>query len=388
MSDLKISIVIPYRQRLDNLRAVFASLAAQSMDPAEFEVVVGALEYDPEYTALCREYTGRLRIVSVLSEEEWNTSRARNLGIGQARGRVTTVLDADVVLARDALANLYDHHFRHGQNVCVLGQILGYDEAADGADAGSERPSPEHCERLLERLDAAERARLDPRWSAEYASAFARFPWAFARTGFMALPTATVNRHGLLLDEGFRGWGPEDQEWGLRIARTGTPLVLGQDVVGLHLPHRRDMEAQERSATAANRHYLANWPRLELEAALAFGGWLEADRRLPDIERELKAAGGPLGVLSGTAGSAALLVVGAELDGRGRPADPGAVQAFEDPSGPQVLPLAGFALPFDDAVFDECRLLAPVARLSEPYRTAILREAERVARTPVPPPQT
>ncbi|MFI1867219.1 glycosyltransferase family 2 protein [Streptomyces jumonjinensis] len=404
MNDLMFSIVIPYKQRLDNIRAVFTSLAEQTLDPAGFEIVVGAMEYDPAFVSLCREFTDRLRIVSVLTADEWNTSQARNLGIRHASGRVVVVLDADVALAPAALRNLWERHFQHGQNVCVLGQVFGYDEVLDDDVDDVEAQPYARYRGVFAELETADRARLDPRWSAEYASAFARFPWAFARTGLMALPTALIRRHGLLLDEGFRGWGAEDQEWGLRISRTGTPITLGQDVYGVHLPHRRDFASQDRSATLTNRYYLAKWPRLELELALAFGGWLAADRLFPEAERELAGAGAGrrLGTVRGTVGGARVLAVGALLDVPPESGGPAArppridVSAVDDPEieavfgglaggRAEVLPLAGFALPYEDDSVDECRVLAPVQRLSERYRDAILREAERVSLKPVAP---
>ncbi|MER6018249.1 glycosyltransferase family 2 protein [Streptomyces anulatus] len=400
MTDLKFSIVIPYKQRLDNIRAVFTSLAEQTLDPSGFEVVVGSMEYDPRFVALCAEFTDRLRIVSVLTADEWNTSQARNLGIRNATGQVVVVLDADVALAPTALRNLWERYYQHGQNVCVQGQVLGYDAVLDDDITEVESQPFDAYRAGLADLDAVDRAQCDPRWSAEYAAAFARFPWAFVRTGLMALPTATIRRHGLLLDEGFRGWGAEDQEWGLRISRTGTPILLGQGVHGVHLPHRRDFTAQDRSATRTNRYYLAKWPRTELELALAFGGWLEAERLYDDVGRQLAEAGNGrrLGVVRGTVGGARVLAVGALLDATPRSgpqagpeevfrvADP-EVEALFGAAGTahcEVLPLAGFALPYDADSIDTCHLLAPVSRLSEPYRKAVRQEAERVSRELVP----
>jgi hypothetical protein len=380
VDDLRFSLVIPYKQRLDNLRAVLTSLTEQSMDASSFEVVVGAMEYDPAYVRLCAEFSGRLSIVSVLSADEWNTSQARNLGIRQARGRIVVVLDADVVTAPRMLDNLYERHFQHGQNVCVLGQVMGYEEVMGAqVDTVTSRPYADYRQVLTE-LATADRSVLDPRWSDAYAPAFARFPWAFARTGLMALPAETIRRHGLLLDEGFLGWGAEDQEWALRISRTGTPLVLGQDVWGLHLPHRRDFAAQDDSAKDTNRYYLAKWPRLELELALAFGGWIEADRIFPEAEREVArvSAGGRLGVLKGRVAGQDTLAVGAVLDERGSLADPDAEALFDTPSAVEVLPLAGFALPYGDQELKVCHVLPAAHRLDTPYREAVLREAGRV----------
>ncbi|MEU9078773.1 glycosyltransferase [Kitasatospora sp. NPDC048538] len=382
MTEPKISVVIPYKQRLDNIRAVFTSLAEQTLDRSEFEVVVGVMEYDPAYVALCREFTGRLDIVSVLTSKEWNTSHARNLGIRHATGKAVMVLDADVVIPPAALRTLYERHFQHGQQVCVLGQVFGYDEVISTDLDTVEAPDYAHYRQVLADLESADRARLDPRWSAGHAPAFARFPWAFARTGLMALPTAAVRTHGLLLDEGFLGWGAEDQEWGLRIARAGIPITLGQDVYGVHLPHRRDSGAQDRSAVETNRYYLAKWPRLDLELALAFGGWLEADRLMPEVERELAAAapGHTLGAVRGTVDGRDVLALGVLLDEHGRIADPEAAALFAGRAPAEVLPLVGFALPYEDASVDECRLLAPVCGLGEPYRAAVRNSAERVAR--------
>src|SRR5690606_17170567 len=98
------------------------------------------------------------------------------------------------------------------------------------------------------------------RWHPEYRSALARFPWAFVRTALTVLPLRTVREHDLMLDEGFEGWGPEDQEWGYRIARTGTPLVFPDDVWALHLPHERDLRTNEAEAHLGNRYYLGKWP--------------------------------------------------------------------------------------------------------------------------------
>ncbi|MGW0761003.1 glycosyltransferase family 2 protein [Streptomyces sp. NPDC002814] len=388
MANPKLSIVIPYKQRLDNIRAVFLSLAEQTLHPAEFEVVVGVMEYDPHYVELCREFTDRLRIVSVLIADEWNTSQARNLGIRHATGQVLVVLDADVILAPTTLLNLWEQYFRHGQNICVQGQVFGYDDVLDDTvEAVDVQPYSVYRKTFAE-LASTDCPRLDPRWSPEAAPAFARFPWAFVRTGFMALPTDTIRRHGLTLDEGFIGWGAEDQEWGLRISLTGTPIVLGQNVYGIHLPHRRDFAAQDRSATLTNRYYLAKWPRLELELALAFGGWPTAEQLYAEAEEQLAEAGSGrrLGTVLGTVGGARVLAVGALLapapaDGRYDVADP-EVEALFGP-GPwaydEVAPLAGFALPHADASIDECHLLPPVDRLGERYREAVRREAERVA---------
>lgn len=385
MGELLISVVIPYRQRLANISVVLAALADQTMDQAHFEVVVAVLEYAPEYIVACRPFTGALNLISVLISADWNVSHARNLGIRHASGQVLVVLDADMVLPPSALRDLYDRHFAHQQRVCVLGQLADYNDEIIEQETGQVTALPySYYQQRMTELDAADTP-LDARWSKEYAQAIARFPWSFVTTAFVALPLAIVREYGLFFDEGFHGWGPEDQEWGYRIAATGTPIVLGQGIYGVHMPHRRDTSANRASAHANNRYYLAKWPRLELELALAFGGWLEADRRYPQARRELAGAvaatGHTLGVVRGRVDGADVLAIGVEIDQNGRICDPDLAWMVVDGSAVEVLPLAGFALPFPDQSFAVGRLMRPVFTMSEVFRRAIVKEAKRVALT-------
>ncbi|MET9232382.1 glycosyltransferase [Lentzea sp. NPDC003310] len=376
-----LSIVIPYKQRLQTLKPVLESLAEQTLDKAEFEVVLGVLEHDPELSALCQEFHGRIKLLSVHVQEDWNTSRATNLGLRATSGEIICLVDADVLLAPTALQTLVERYFQHRYNICAMGQVLGYEEIVP-LEVGDVEVRPfEHYRELLEGLAPAERVKLDPRFSEEFKSAYARYPWAFARTGLMALPAQVVRDHELWLDEGFVAWGPEDQEWAYRISRSGTPLILADDVFGIHLPHRRDQAAQDVSASITNRYYLAKWPRLDLELALTFGGWLEVDKIYPEVERELEgvAPDGSLGLVRGKVDGVTTLVVGAVLDEQARPEEE-VRELFDSRSDVEVIPLVGFAIPFEDGFFEQCRVLAPIGKLGDRYREAVLREAGRVSR--------
>ncbi|MEJ3744808.1 glycosyltransferase [Actinomycetes bacterium KLBMP 9797] len=377
----KFSIVVPYKSRAGTLRLVLASLAEQTMDRAEFEVIVGAMEYAPEYLELCREFTDRLDIVSVLAAEEWNVGRARNHAIRHASGEVLMTLDADVALPPDALRDAYDRYFAHGQNVCVVGQVVGYETAMHQHAPTAELLAWSHYRDALAEL-AAEDGDWDYRWSAKYASALARFPWAFVGTGLAAVPVRSVRQHDLMFDENFRGWGPEDQEWAFRISRAGIPILHASTLFGLHLPHPRDITRNDAAAWANNRYYLGKWPRLDLELALAFG-WLRADQYYPEVARELAdAAGEPhrrLAVVRGPVRGRDTLVVGALVDAATRVVEAPVAGWFDAGSRPAVLPLAGFSLPYPDRTVGEVRVLPAVAALGPRYREAILREAKRVS---------
>jgi glycosyltransferase involved in cell wall biosynthesis len=382
MGELAFSIVIPYKQRLRNLRIVLSSLAEQTLPGSRFEVVVGAMEYAEEYLELCREFAGRLNLVTVMADGEWNCSRARNMALRQAAGEVIVLLDADVALPERCLESLYDRYFATGQNVCVLGQLIGRDGLTDVEEA--DLPEQTHHRERLAELDAASGLRGDKRWRFDPVV----LPWTIVWTGFVALPAAAVRRHDLYFDENFWGWGGEDLEWGYRVGASGTPIVRGEDVYGLHLPHARNVAANFRTCGVNKDYFLAKWPVLEVELYRAYECW-EANRRYDEARSEVAGATGDsslrLGVARGTVDGADTLLIGAVLDEQGRIHD-GEHDALFDAGAPDVvLPLVGLALPFDEHSVSECLLLPPVLRLGAPYRETVLREAERVARRVVTP---
>ncbi|MFE1834058.1 glycosyltransferase family 2 protein [Streptomyces sviceus] len=381
MGGPKLSVVIPYKQRLRNFRVALAALAEQTLPAHEFEIVVGALEYSPEYLEACREYADRLTVVSVLVDEEWNLSRSRNLALRQVSGEVVVFLDADLALPPRCLETVYDRYYADGQNVCVVGQIVGLDGRSDREAETADLPEHQRFRELLTALEAAPDERHDKRWR------FDPFvlPWTLVWGAFIVVPTASVRRHGLLFDEGFRGWGGEDQEWGYRVHAAGIPIVRGQDVYGLHLPHVRDVSSNFREFDVNMDHFLTKWPVLDVELFRAFDMW-GANRSYEEIRHEIAAiAPGPkgaLGVARGTVDGRDTLVVGVPLTApAGGPpeiVDPAVRGLFE--ASPRVLPLVGLALPFAGESVEECRVLPTVARLSERYRKAVLDEVSRIAR--------
>jgi len=378
VNDIKLSVAIPYKQRLDNLRLVFEALANQTMDSDEFEVVVGAMEYCDQYVAACREFTDRINIVSVLSAAPFDIPRARNLAMRQAKGRVVVQMDADTLLPANALRNLWDRHFAFGQKVCVVGQVVGYGNNNDGDVDEVELLPHQAYVPVLDELTATVDNPRDPRFQVDHV-----IPWAFAWTGLIALPMVTVRTHQLYFDENFHGWGVDDLEWGYRICASGTPIILCRDVYALHLPHVRNQAANRRTEQANYRRFLRKWPRVDVELAYAFGD-MEANSLYSDFMAQLRTACGcaraTLGTVRGPVGAQDVLVVGALINPQHRLLDPKLDARFDDRSRVEVNPLVGLALPYPDHSVDRCEVLPSVSSFSALYRDAIDAEVQRVSR--------
>ncbi|WIN00173.1 glycosyltransferase [Actinoplanes oblitus] len=357
MTDLKISVVIPYRRRAANLRLALTALAAQTLGADEFEVVIGVLDDGPEYLDVIAEFTGRLDVVSVVSMRPWQVGLARNLAMRQAAGEVIVLMDADMVLPPRCLAQLWEQHFAYGQNICLVGQMIDYDNNTGDVTAVDVLPF-EHYHKLLTDLQDTGTGGLDPRMTARHV-----IPWSFAWTALIALPRALAED----FDPHFHGYGVEDLEWAYRITRTGTPIVMGRDFFGVHLPHVRDVAANRRTEAPNYRYFLNKWPGNDVELACAFGDF-EANQRYSEFRR---LAGG-LTVVHATVAGRSELVAGVPAGSTG--------VLPPQATGVRTLPLAGLALPFPDAAIDRCRAHDAVHELPEPYRGKILAELRRVER--------
>jgi GT2 family glycosyltransferase len=384
MGNPTFSVAIPYRQRLSNLRRALASLAEQTLDSSRFEVVVGAIDYSPEYISICQEYADRLTIVTVMVNGEWNYSRARNLALRQVSGRILLIMDADMVLPPGFLENLHEKYFSGEENVCLVGQMIDYrpDGAyalSDGDASGTGLPY-EQYRAALAQLQTSSGVRLDQRLDRDPAVA-----WTGVWAGLVAIPVATVQRHGLSFDENFHGWGLEDVEWGYRVWRSGTPIIMREDVYGMHQPHPRPGTLGDDEYLANGRYFLAKWPTLEVELWRAFGN-AGAARWLGDARREMTAVtgGSRLGIIKGSVGGDSVLVVGVTLDDCQQPADATAQSLLDQRPPDEVLSLIGCALPHPDQSIDRCFILPRVQRLSPELRDAVLNEAGRVARVVTP----
>jgi hypothetical protein len=202
-------------------------------------------------------------------------------------------------------------------------------------------------------------------------------PWSFAWTALIAVPAALIREHELYFDLDFHGYGVEDLEWAHRLTTTGTPIVMGADVYGIHLPHVRSVAANQRTEAVNYRRFLRKWPGIDVELAGAFGDF-EANARCRDYTDQLRAAvgtdhaGGSLAVLRGEVDGVSTILIGAVVDAEGNPLEP-------KPEGFEVLRLTGLALPWNDGEVEQARVLPPVSRIGEPYQERILAEARRVA---------
>jgi len=377
MSTLKLSLSIPYKQRLDNIAIVFEALSNQTMNKSEFEVIVGAMEYSEDYVSLCKKYVDRIQIKSVLSAEDFSIPRARNLAMNQAVGQIIVQMDADTLLPTNALQNLYDSHFAFNQNICVVGQVVGYGNNNDGDITTVEsQPYAKYRDALVELGNTKGNPR-DPRFQVEHI-----IPWAFGWTGLIALPLKTVKEYELFFDENFHGWGVDDLEWSFRICKSETPIVLCEDVYAIHLPHTRNQAANQKTEKKNYQRFLQKWPRLDVELACTFGD-VKANALYINFTNELKKVTcneeNKFGMIRGSIKGNDVLLIGVELDKNNRFVDKSITDLFDNSHLLEMSYLLGMATPYNDKSIYQCKILPSVSKLPPLFWNAILSEAKRLS---------
>ena len=229
-----VSVVIPTYNRLETLELVMPTLLAQSLAPAEYELLVcdsnstdGTAEY---LAAITRERSGVRHITGPFS----GRAAARNAGIAAARGEVVLFNDSDILASPDLLAIHLQHH-RERTGIAVVGLEV---QVNDFTDYQYKRDHPEA------------RGHLHP-------PSRKKLSWLYFLTG-----NASVRREDLLragcFDESFTGYGHEDLELGYRLQRLGIEILYEPRAVNYHcqdVPYEDQKEKMRLAGRSTARFY-------------------------------------------------------------------------------------------------------------------------------------
>lgn len=117
-----VSVVIPTHDRRESLLSVLTALARQTMDPADFEVVVVCDGCTDDSAAAARALDLTYRL-SVIEQPGQGPASARNRALAQTTGEVIVFIDDDVIPTPELLQHHLDEHRRDAAAV-VIGPLL------------------------------------------------------------------------------------------------------------------------------------------------------------------------------------------------------------------------------------------------------------------------
>ena len=271
---LRLSIIVPVYNDPENLREALARLADQTLVPDQYEVVVvddGSTDGTPDVIRVASVAPAPIR--SVRLDPNGGRAAARNAGIRAARTPLIVFVDSDVLVGRDFLERHVSIHASAGRPVVGRGPVVA----------------------IPTRI-------VPPR------PPMTRISTAYLDTANASIPRQTLLDAGLF-DEGFRVYGWEDFDLGLRLRARGVPRVFSTAALAFHVvpPPTRDsfdrymLKEEERARTA--RYLLRKHPgfstRLLIQDTVAQrfvhylvgGAGFIHERNAPAIEHWLRARG-------------------------------------------------------------------------------------------------
>lgn len=215
-----LSVIVPSFNRAEILARCLAQLAAQTLAPERYEVIVvddGSTDATPQVLAAAARSQG----VIALHQPNLGPAAARNHALARARGEWLLFLNDDALLEPQALEIHLAEHARRGPRAAVLGAFTMHPDFVR-----LDRPLG-HC---LDHSDLV-------------------FEYPFLRPGQpyghrefytcnLSIGREFVLRHGGF-DEGFVRMGAEDIELGMRLEREGCQVFYRPDAVARHA-HRLD----------------------------------------------------------------------------------------------------------------------------------------------------
>ncbi len=269
-----LSVVVPAYNDAPMLRLCLARLAAQTLAPAAYEVVVvddGSTDDTPGVVSAAA--SGRAVIRGIRLDRNRGRSAARNAGIRAAGAALVVFLDSDVLVLPDFLQRHMEIHSSASCPVVGRGPVVTI-------------PSAEIPDRV-------------PRFGLSRA--------------YLTTANASVPRQALvdagMFDEGFHAYGWEDFEMGLRLKALGLPRSFSPAAVAFHVQPPSTFEsldsdlAKEEERAQMALYFLRRHPGLAtrilisdtaFHRALNFllgGAGLLTVRNAPPIARWLNARG-------------------------------------------------------------------------------------------------
>jgi GT2 family glycosyltransferase len=208
---MKLSIVIPTYNRLEQLKKVLQGLEKQTCPGIDFEVLVVSDGSTDETNAFLQSSTPPLQLRAFFQPNQ-GVAAARNIGIAEASGKLILFLDDDVFPLPALIEEHLRFHDRYGDRAIVIGPML---------EPPDYEPSPwVHWE--SEKLAKQYRAMLSGHWDPT--------PRQFY-TGNISLA-----RHHLLESGGFDPTfrRAEDVELAYRLARRGLQFFFNPHAAGYH----------------------------------------------------------------------------------------------------------------------------------------------------------
>lgn len=122
---MRISVIIPVKNRLRHLHNTLASLAIQTLDKSKYDIIVIDDNSDMIIRRKIIKWNKYFNLFVYRHDKPLGRSGARNYGISKARGEILIFIDNDMICEPDLLKKYYEIFSENRfSNIVVLGKRL------------------------------------------------------------------------------------------------------------------------------------------------------------------------------------------------------------------------------------------------------------------------
>ena len=222
----RVTVVVPTLNRRDTLERVLPSLAAQTIRPGAFEILLCDSGSDDGTSDLVERLA--LPNLRVVRSDGCSRAGARNLGIRCAAAPLVLFNDADIIAGPELVERHVEAHARRPASA-----IVGCEVRVDSLDE-------------YEAVRAGRRPQrtLHPAWKH-------RLSWYFFLTGNASAARDALVGAGMF-DERFTTYGHEDLDLGYRLQQTGLRIRYEATAVSYHW-HPETLESRLEKMASSGR---------------------------------------------------------------------------------------------------------------------------------------
>lgn len=227
---MRITIIIPTRNRDWLLQKTLASLVSQNFPKDELEVLVCDHDSSDGTEQVCKSLVGTLdlRLIHV-PFERFCVQQPKNVGILRARYELSVVIDCGIICPPGFLRSHHDMHLRAG-NSYVSGPTYGWDAEQEDDFWRSLEPPYDLPQDLIPAGLIDCRTRM--------AAYMKHASWLLFWGCNFSVRTSDLRRVGGF-DESFVGWGWDDLDLGIRLQKLGLNFKFEPSTWCFHYPHAR-----------------------------------------------------------------------------------------------------------------------------------------------------
>jgi len=223
MCQVEASIIIPTYNKLSRLKLVLKSLEKQITLSTEVIIVFDGCM--PEVVEAFQKLTFSFKPIQIICSSNIGRACARNRGILASKGKIIFFLDDDRLVEKNYVkTHLEAHHER-----CV---VLGIRKEIYIVD--------DQIDNFFENTNQLE-TYLQGNSYLENCFKFNKAPYHPLRWLNFFTGNVSIEREDLIkvgqFDEGFKGWGQEDIDLGIRLANEKIKFIRCEDAINYHMTH-------------------------------------------------------------------------------------------------------------------------------------------------------